>query len=249
MGSTASLQPIEVSSFSPVREAVFVRLRRAIVSGELPPGTRLVERELAAQLGVSRTPVREAFRKLEHEGLVGQSGRKSLVVRQLSRDEVREILAIRASLEGLAAELAAEHARPAHMRGFRSLLARMDKAAAEGDTVALAELNERFNATLYTAAGSHRLTEMLDSLREQADKFARRGYEVPGRAAEAVREHHRIVEAIAAGDRDGAARQAREHVRRSEANLLAGWEQAAGASVASGAGWQAAAGPAAQGMP
>ncbi len=241
MGSAASLQPIEVASFSPVREAVFARLRQAIVSGELPPGTRLVERELAAQLGVSRTPVREAFRKLEHEGLVGQSGRKSLVVRQLSRDEVREILAIRATLEGLAAELAAEHARPSHLRTFRGLLARMDRAAVSGDTAVLAELNEQFNASLYAAAGSPRLAEMLGSLREQADKFARRGYEVPGRAAEAVREHHRIVEAIAAGDREAAAREAREHVRSSEANLLAGRADLAGRAQAAGEGWPAGA--------
>jgi DNA-binding GntR family transcriptional regulator len=217
-----SLQPVEVPSFSPVREAVFVRLRRAILSGELAPGTRLVERELAQQLGVSRTPVREAFRKLEHEGLVDQVGRRNLIVRQHSGDEIREILAIRAALEGLAAELAAAHARPQHLRRFAALLEQMDAAVAAGDTTALARLNEQFNATLYAAAGSRRLSEMLGSLREQAANFARRGYGVPGRAVEAVQEHHRIVEAVAARDGERAAREAREHVRRSEANLLAG---------------------------
>jgi DNA-binding GntR family transcriptional regulator len=221
-GEQVSLQPIEVASFSPVREAVFTRLRRAILSGDLPPGTRLVERELAEQLGVSRTPVREAFRRLEQEGLVGQYGRRNLIVRELSRDEVREILAIRAALEGLAAELAATHARPQHLRRFATLLDQMDEAAAKGDTTALGHLNEQFNATLYAAAGSRRLSDILGSLREQAGQFAQRGYGVPGRAAEAVREHRRIVEAIAARDPERAAREARDHVRRSESNLLAG---------------------------
>jgi DNA-binding GntR family transcriptional regulator len=215
-----SLQPVEVPSFSPVREAVFVRLRRAILSGELAPGTRLVERELAQQLGVSRTPVREAFRKLEHEGLVDQVGRRNLIVREHSGDEIREILAIRAALEGLAAELAAANARPQHLRRFATLLEQMDEAVAGGDTATLARLNEQFNATLYAAAGSRRLSEMLGGLREQAANFARRGYGIPGRAAEAVQEHRRIVEAVAARDGERAAREAREHVRRSEANLL-----------------------------
>jgi len=218
-----SLQPIEVTSFSPVREAVFLRLRRAIISGELPPGTRLVERELAAQLGVSRTPVREAFRKLEQEGLVGQVGRRNLVVRQVSREEAREILAIRASLEGLAAELAATNAKPEHLQTLHGLLAEMDAAHLADDRGRLADLNAEFHGTLYAAAGSRRLTEMVGGLREQVVKFAERGYEIPGRAAEAVREHRRIVAAIAAHEPETAAREARDHVRRSEANLLAGW--------------------------
>lgn len=218
----SSLSPITVDSFSPVREAVFARLRQAILSGELAAGSRLVERELAEQLGVSRTPVREAFRKLEQEGLVAQFGRRNLIVRELSVEEVREILAIRAVLEGLAAELAAQRARPEQLAAFGSLLERMETALAAGDTAELGVLNERFHGTLYAAAGSRRLSGMLDGLREQAGMFAQRGYRVPGRAARAVAEHRSIVAAIAGRDPEAAQRAAQQHVWRSEDNLVAG---------------------------
>jgi DNA-binding GntR family transcriptional regulator len=211
-----SLGRIQVRSFSPVREEVFNRLRQAILTGELQPGTRLVERELASQLGVSRTPVREAFRKLELEGLVAQNGRRTLVVTHFSHRDVQEIFQIRAALEGLAAEMASRNAQPRHLVRFAHLLEEMRRAVASRDMRALGRLNDRFNEVLYDAAGSQRLSQLLGTLRESVSRFTRMSYDVPGRGVEAMAEHEAIVAAIRARDPEAARRAAVEHVRRSE---------------------------------
>lgn len=215
----ASISRISVNSFSPIREEVFVRLRQAILGGELKPGTRLVERELAAQLGVSRTPVREAFRKLELEGLVSQTGRRTLVVTQVSAQDMREVFEIRAALEGLAAGMAAEHATQRHLTRFRSIIGEMERCVEAGDLKGFGRLNDRFNETLYEAAGSARLSQMLESLREYVSRLALAGYDVPGRPREALAEHAAIVAAIEARDADGARQAAGRHIVHSQESL------------------------------
>jgi DNA-binding GntR family transcriptional regulator len=220
LASVGSLSRISVNSFSPIREEVFARLRQAILAGELKPGTRLVERELAAQLGVSRTPVREAFRKLELEGLVSQTGRRTLVVTQVSAQDMREVFQIRAALEGLAAAMAAENAGPRHLTRFRSIVADMERCLEAGDLKGFGRLNDRFNETLYEAAGSARLSQMLESLREYVSRLTRVGYDAPGRPREALAEHAAIVDAIAARDAEAARQAATGHVQHSQKSLL-----------------------------
>lgn len=215
-----AISRISVNSFSPIREEVFNRLRQAILGGELKPGARLVERDLASQLGVSRTPVREAFRKLELEGLVSQTGRRTLVVTQVSAQDVREVFQIRAALEGLAAAMAAECATARHLSRFRTIVADMRQSVADGDLKSFARLNDRFNETLYEAAGSTRLSQMLGSLREYVSRLAVAGYEAPGRPGEALAEHAAIVAAIETHDPEAARQAATAHVLHSQQSLL-----------------------------
>ncbi len=194
---------------------VYQILRQAILSEQLKPGERLVERKLAMQLGVSRTPVREAIRKLESEGLLKHIPRKGVVVARLSPQEAWEIYHIRAVLEGLAARLAAEWITAKELEHLEKLIAEMEKAVETKDLNYLNELNSQFNEAVYGAAKSPRLKQMISNLYDYIVSFARVGYSLPGRIQEVLAEHRALFEAIKKGDVEEAERVARKHVERS----------------------------------
>lgn len=222
------LSPIKQERPSPVRQDAYEALREAILDGRLPAGERLVEREIAERLGVSRTPVREAIRKLELERLVAHVPRKGVVVRGISTAEALEIFTIRAALEGVAAGLAAERADARAGERLRSLCEQMEEALRNGDRPRFEKAHDRFNDTVYRLAGSPRLYDMINSLRDYIARFSRVTYGVPGRTESANREHRELAEAIAAGDRERAAAVARLHIEGSRA----AFEEAAGAAAA-----------------
>ncbi|MEW6541399.1 MAG: GntR family transcriptional regulator [Bacillota bacterium] len=198
-----------------VRGQVHGELRRALLEGRYEPGDRLVERKLAAELGVSRTPVREALRALEQEGLVYHMPRSGAVVARLDSREVQEIYRIRAVLEGLAARMAAERIGPRRLKRLESLLEQIEDLADRGETHQLESVHREFNHVIYRAAESPRLYDMVTSMADYIDLFVRVGYAHPGRLTEATDEHRRLVAAIRLRDGDLAEHVAREHVNRS----------------------------------
>lgn len=215
MSPAPPLEPIAVEP-EQVRDKVYAKLREAILKGDLPAGERLVERRLAEQLGVSRTPVREALRLLEKEGLVSHLPRIGAVVAAIDDAEVLEVYRIREVLEGLAARMAAERISPEELAHLAELLHRLEELASEGDLDALEKVHREFNDTIYRAAGSPRLHGMINSLGDYIARSARTGWHTrPGRLAEAAREHRRLVEAIRLRDGDLAERAAREHINNS----------------------------------
>lgn len=233
----------------PAGEEVFRALRRMILSGELRHGEHLVERRVAETLHVSRTPVREALRKLEAEGLVRREAYRSLVVASLSAEDIVEISRIREVLEGLAAELAASRCSRSQLRTLRSLLSRMEKSF-PGETAgpeheAFTRLHAEFHDTLSRASESPRLYHLLSTLRDYLESFATLGYRQLGRTRQACVEHQAIVERIAAGDAEAAAETARAHVRHSKEALLAvlGDLPSSGPSSVPGSGFGLGAGP------
>jgi DNA-binding GntR family transcriptional regulator len=188
-------------------------LREAIFDGALQPSSWLRESELARQLGVSRTPVREALKRLAAEGLVDITARQGAMVSRMGVEDILEVYVVRENLEGLAARLAARHRSQAHLDQLEDVLSLMARNA-EGPPKDLADLNLVFHKIIRQAAANGHLNRFLSQVEYAVRRFGRTTLEVPGRAEEAVEEHRYIVEAVAAGDAEAAERLAIEHMRR-----------------------------------
>ncbi|MEX2450183.1 MAG: GntR family transcriptional regulator [Rhodospirillales bacterium] len=192
-------------------DAIYAVLRRCIVEGALPPGSRLQPGDLSEEMNVSRTPVREALRRLEAEQYVYPQSRKGLVVRALSGKDLTEMFQIREQLEGLAARLAAETITPIELASLEALVARM---AAETDKTELRALTGQFHLQIAEAARNARLYEMIRELQERVRQFEQSTLYMSGQPAEAIKEHRALIEAIKDRDADAAERVAREHRKR-----------------------------------
>jgi DNA-binding GntR family transcriptional regulator len=194
-------------------EAVYRALRQGIVHGKLAPGERLRSDALANELRVSRTPVREALRKLEAEGLVEHSGSR-LVVRALSEQDLTELFYVREALEGMAARLAAENATPSEIAEIRELLDDMEAVRGRGALDALRQLTGEFHQSVARASHNNRLAQALTTLLDNVRKIQTSTLFGEGRAAQALQEHRDLMAAIAAHDGDRAETLARTHRRK-----------------------------------
>jgi DNA-binding GntR family transcriptional regulator len=193
--------------------AVYEVLRRSILDGELPPGHRLRSDVLANELKVSRTPVREALRKLETEGLVDAS-RSGLVVRQSSEEDLVEIFYLREALEGMAARLAAENATRAEIDELHALFEDMEAVAARGDIALVRKLTGEFHLLVCRASHNKRLIQSLQGLLDHVRQAQSSTLYMPGRPADALKEHRALLRAIAKRDPDLAETLARQHRRK-----------------------------------
>jgi len=214
------LNSIKLDNYKPLRELVFETLRKAIISGDLKSGERLMEVQLAEELGVSRTPVREAIRKLELEGLVVMVPRKGAYVAGVSLKDVAEVFEIRASLEGLAASLAAERITEDEIEHLERLLVQIKSCVDEGNIEKLIHKDEEFHDSLYKAARNEKLVQIINNLREQIHRFRVTSLTNPNRAKELFEEHKRIVEALADRDSDLARKITQEHIENVENNIM-----------------------------
>ena len=161
---------LDVSSCKPLREIVFETIRNAIINGDLKPGQRLMEVQLAEQLGVSRTPVRESIRKLELEGLVKMVPRKGAYVTPMSIDDLRDMMEIRRALEALSAELAAKNATEEDVKKLEESNRGFEESALKNDEEGIINYDIAFHETIYRATGNERLIQMINSLREQMQR-------------------------------------------------------------------------------
>jgi DNA-binding GntR family transcriptional regulator len=191
------------------RQRVREELRERILTGRLRPGDRLVERELAEDLGVSRVPVREAIRSLEAEGFVVVQSPRRMVVRQLARVDVEELFDVREALEGLAAGLAATRAGKPELRRLDRVLADAARATARGDGARIAVLNTTFHDEIVTIAGNALLSTMLQPLEGRLRWLTSQNEHW----SDLLDEHRRLYDAIASGDAERAKASAAEHVR------------------------------------
>jgi len=207
--STVSLPQLG-ASHQPLRQVVTDALRKAILSKRLKPGERLIEEQLAADLGVSRNPVREALRVLESEGLVEISPRRGASVTSVSEEEAREIVEVRAALEGLCARLAARRCSPALKAEIEQVLDCGERAAAAADTPELARIHSQVHDLMARASLNRHLTGFVQSLRDKTDWLY--ASSVSWRAQLSWREHAAILRAVADGDEDLAAVLASRHV-------------------------------------
>ncbi len=211
------LVPIKLDNYKPVREMVFESLREAIILGKLRPGERLMEIQLAEEMGVSRTPVREAIRKLELEGFVVMVPRKGAYVAGVSIKDIVDVFEVRAALEGLAAGLAAERITDEEMDQLEEAIV---KLSGEEDVLTVVKGDSMFHELIYKASRNHRLTQIITHLQEQINRFRLTSLSVPGRLKIAVGEHKKIIEAICDRNVNLAHSLASEHMENAEQNLL-----------------------------
>jgi len=195
-------------------------VERRILEGELPPGTKLNEADLAGELRVSRGPVREAFRALEQSGLVRTEKNRGVFVRQVSLDEANEIYEVRAALEGMVGRLAAKRIHPTQLEGLRAVVKRMHAVGRSRDAAAYYPLNVQFHALLLEAAGNRALAANYRRVVNELDLYRR---ETLARSAENIpistRDHEAIVNAVSRGDEKLAERLLFEHVINSRERL------------------------------
>jgi DNA-binding GntR family transcriptional regulator len=183
-----------------------------IENGGLPPGARLREAELAERFKLSRTPIREALKRLELQGLVAHEPHHGAVVASLDYGQVGELYLLREVLEGTSARLAAQHATEVEIGVLQSMVERDRQLF--GDPRELARTNRQFHQQIRDSARNRYLGAALENLRISLALLAGRTLAAPGRAEQAIEEHAAIIARIAAHDRDGAEKAAREHIRR-----------------------------------
>ena len=216
----ARLQPIDLDTYQPLREAVCETLREAIRKGILEPGERLMEVQLAEELGISRTPVREAIRKLEQEGYVIMMPRRGTYVSDISTNDVKEIFEIRSALESLATGLAARRIEPEELETLQNLLVEIEGYINKNDIEKIVETDIKFHGLLYKVSRNERLVNIINNLKEQLARFRTLSMSYPGRLQETLEEHSEMVEAIANGDVSAARDAAEHHMERAEKTLL-----------------------------
>ena len=202
-----------------LREAVYLTLRRAILTNTFQPGDRLMEMKLAAQLGVSRTPVREAIHLLEKESLVRQIPHKGVVVAGITLKQLRDVLEIRSMLEELAVQLAC---RRGTEEGFAKLQVAADDFAQavkqEKDVTVLAAKDVAFHDVIYHMTDNERLIELVGSLWQQIYRYRIERLKGVNRESLA-QEHQDLVQAICARDEEAAVRMARLHISNQEVTI------------------------------
>lgn len=218
------LQPIRLDAYKPLREVVSEALRQAIQDGVLKPGERLMEIPLAEELGVSRTPIREAIRKLELEGFVVMIPRRGTYVANISLKDIAQVFEIRSALEELAAGLAAERITAEEIEELERMLVEIGDLIELKDMERIVDADIKFHEVLYKASRNERLAEIVHNLREQIIRFRSTSMNQPGRLAKTWEEHRQLVEAIGAHNAVQARKLARVHMEHSEQTLLAGME-------------------------
>lgn len=215
--------PIQRSA-APLRSQVVDELRESIVAGRLAPGTRLVERELIGMTGVSRTVIREALRQLESEGLVAMVPNKGPVVRELTVTEAKDLYAIRAVLEGLAARLFVENASDAQIRILERCVSVTSRAYKTGDPEQILEAKNRFYDALFEGAGSETLSSMIATLHGRIRRWRALGLSHPRRSAkrwqESLRGLRAMIAAIKEKDAELAEITMRDEVTRARAEVM-----------------------------
>ncbi|MEE1442147.1 MAG: GntR family transcriptional regulator [Blautia sp.] len=162
---------MEMDEYLPLRDVVFNTLRRAILKGELKPGERLMEIALADKLGVSRTPIREAIRKLELEGLVVMAPRKGAKVASITERDLNDVLEVRKGMEVLAISLACKRITGEELEKLEIIERDFQRLIESGNLTELAEMDVKFHDTIYQATNNQRLVQLLNNLREQMYRY------------------------------------------------------------------------------
>lgn len=211
-------------SAAPLRRNVVEALRTAIIEGRMAPGSRLVERELIAMTGVSRTVIREALRQLESEGVIETIPNKGPIVRQLTLAEARDLYLIRSVLEGLAARMFVANAAPADLDALRAALDETAAAYDVGEPDTILAAKNRFYDTLFRGAGSETLSSMIATLHARIWRWRALGLSHPRRSRtrsrESVKGLRSLLAAIEAGDAAAAEAVAREEVTKASTEVV-----------------------------
>lgn len=205
------LQP-QMDEFLPLRDVVFNTLRQAILRGELKPGERLMEIHLANQLGVSRTPIREAIRKLELEGLVTMIPRRGAEVAQITEKSMNDVLEVRRALDALCVELACERITPEELDNLKEACGKFEQATQTGDIQEIASTDVALHDIIVQATGNQRLIQLVNNLAEQMYRYRFVYIKEEEQRGVLLEEHREICDSIAARDVVRARNAAKQHI-------------------------------------
>ena len=210
----------KVDELIPLRDVVFKKLRRAILLEELKAGERLTEIRLADRLGVSRTPIREAMRKLELEGLVVMVPRRGAVVAKISEKNLRDVLEIRRVLDMLCARLACERMSEEAKEKLNTACQDFEEAVKSGDLRDVAQKDVALHNIIIEATGNLTLQQMLDNLAEQMYRYRVKYLKDDSQYQTLSREHRAICKSIMSGDQETAVRLVKEHIDNQETAII-----------------------------
>lgn len=211
---------LEMNEYLPLRDVVFHTLRQAILKGELKPGERLMEIQLAQKLGVSRTPVREAIRKLELEGLVLMIPRKGAEVAEITEKDLEDVLEVRGALEELAVRDACDYITEEQLQDLKAAADEFKKALESGNLVTCAETDMNFHEVIYSATNNRRLVQILNNLREQMYRY-RMEYLKDARTHKILlEEHDAIWRALKKHDKVKAGNAIRIHIENQRRSII-----------------------------
>lgn len=214
------LSKINLNDYKPLREVIFDSLRQAIIMGELKPGERLMEIQFAEKMGVSRTPVREAIRKLELEGLVVMIPRKGAHVAELSVKDIIDVLEIRSSLDGLATRLAAQRINKDELKELKNIVNQFSQHMEKGNVQGLIKKDIEFHELIFRASRNEKLLQIITNLKDQIHRFRvvyLKDYSSP---KELVKEHHDIYRAIENKDEILAEKLASLHIKNQQETMI-----------------------------
>ena len=209
-----------MDDFLPLRDVVFKTLRQAILTGELKPGERLMEIHLANKLGVSRTPIREAIRKLELEGLVTMVPRRGAQVAQITEKSMSDVLEVRRALDELAVELACLRITEEEKEQLKEACLNFEKIVITNDVHEIAKADVAFHDIIFAATGNGRLSQMVNNLAEQMYRYRYEYIKDEKQHDMLVKEHRKIYDSIVANDTDSAKEAIRIHIENQEKAIL-----------------------------
>lgn len=203
---------LNMNAYLPLRDVVFNTLREAILKGELKPGERLMELQLAAKLGVSRTPIREAIRMLEQEGLAVTIPRKGAEVARMTEKDMEDVLEIREALDELAAKIACTRMTEDQLKQLEMIKETFVESTRSHDVKRIAEADVSFHDVIYEATGNPKLVSMLNNLREQIYRYRVEYLKEEKNYPTLIGEHEAIVEALCARNQNEVVRAMHTHI-------------------------------------
>ncbi|MCM3388212.1 GntR family transcriptional regulator [Ureibacillus chungkukjangi] len=200
--------------------SVYDFIIQQIKMGDIVPGQTLTERAIANEIGVSRTPIREAFKKLIEQGLMEYEPHKGVKVTLYSKEKIEDLYEIRELLEGLSVGRIAESHTAEDIKLLENYIELAEKEAEQGSLIRLSEINSEFHNTLARLSGNHYLLEIMSDLQMQISLLMSQSLSNKGRPYENIQEHRMIINAIKTGDKSLAEETAKFHVRKSRDNIL-----------------------------
>lgn len=211
---------IQMNEFLPLRDVVFNTLRQAILTGDLKPGERLMEIHLANKLGVSRTPIREAIRKLELEGLVTMIPRRGAEVAQITEKSMSDVLEVRRAVDALCVELACERISDEALEALKEACGGFEEAVKSGDVKKIAQADVAFHDIIVRATGNQRLVQLVNTLSEQMYRYRFEYIKDVSQHGSLVEEHRIIYESLLKKDKQTASEAAKLHIDNQEKTII-----------------------------
>lgn len=210
----------KVSKRKPLRDEVYESLKKSILYGKLKAGQRLVEEQIALQVGISRTPVREAFHKLERDDLVTRLPKGGFAVREFTKEDVEEIFGIRSALESYAAYLATIHITPEKLNALEKKVEESERVLKKGDQEKLIQLHTEFHDLLYKACKSKKLIELINNFRDYFYRYRASLLQLPDGFKTSILDHRQMLKAMKEKKPRLVERLVRQHLERGKEIVL-----------------------------